>query len=492
MLIELQKVSLELGHRMLLEDVSLAIAKNSVLQICGANGSGKSTLLKLLAGQHWHSSGTRTYFFTDPPRSSPIGAKEQIALVSPELQERYQRLGHDRLALEVLETGFMQTDFLNQPLEPHQQTEVQNLARALQISHLLEQSFIELSKGQMRQVLLARALLVKPRLLLLDEFFSGVDAVSKERLKAMVRRYLESGGSLVYTTHRQEAGFAAQEKQLWLENGKIHRGKRNWERGKPKGKSLRSKVESQKPKGKNRGEVLLEVEDAFVWLGQPRDDATAMDGNAASERKLVLKNIQFTLSRGLHWLVTGHNGAGKSTFAKLLCGDVAPAVGGLVRWFGKTNLPIWERHRRIALVSSDLQAWHRVDATGFEIVASGFVGGIGWHHQLEPVQIAQVHMILSAFEIEFLAERNALYASQGELRKLLLARALVTQPEIMILDEAFDYLDAPSRALVWNVLEQQGITLLVIAHRDEDHPPFEAQHLELRAGEQVKKELLAF
>ncbi len=471
-LIKLEKVGLELNHRVLLENISLELYRGDVLQIGGANGSGKSTLLKLLYGDHWHSSGQRSYYFTSQPRSTPIGAKQQMALVSPELQERYQRLSQDQTALEVLQTGFAQTDFLYSPLEPAQKQQALEFAQDLQISDLLEAIFTKLSKGQIRQVLLARALLSAPRLLLLDEFFSGIDALAQSRLRQIVQHFLATGGTLVYTTHRQAESFAKDEKKLFLVQGKM-------------GQWLETKTTAKKskpPKNQAQPNILIEIENADVYLGEPRDDATALDGHALSATKLVLEQINFRLVQGQHCLVTGQNGAGKSTFAKLLRGDLAPAFGGLVRWFGSSQTPIWQRQQKISLVSSDAQVWHRLEATGFEIVASGYSGGLGWHRPLEAVEVARVQELLQKLEIGFLEQRNALYASQGELRKLLLARALVTRPEVIILDEAFDYLDAAARALVWQVLQDQPATLLVIAHRQEDKPPFATQHLDFKHG----------
>jgi molybdate transport system ATP-binding protein len=476
MLIHLENAAVELNHQVLLEKINLRIDQGDVLHLLGANGSGKSTLLKLLAGEHWHSSGKRTYYFTNPPRSSPIGAKQFIALVSPELQERYQRLNHDRSVLEVVQTGFTQNDFLYIPLESAQQNKVLEFAARFQINALFEQPFYQLSKGQMRQVLLTRALLLEPKLLLLDEFFSGVDTASRARLRGIVENYLEEGGTLVYTSHRQEETFASNQKTLLLEHQTI--GLYN-----PKAAvqaTTKLKTRQQKP------QILITIKNANVYLSEPKDDATAIDGHASSPKKLILEQINFTLYRHQHWLITGHNGAGKSTFARLLRGDISPAFGGLVDWFGSSQTPIWQRQRRIALVSSDLQAWHRVDATGYEIIASGFFGGIGWHRPLEAKQQTQVETLLVQLEITHLANKNALHTSQGELRKLLLARALVTTPEVIILDEAFDYLDTTSRHLIWTVLMQQNATLLIIAHREEDKPPFKTAHLEFREGKKVK------
>ncbi len=476
-LIRLENAGVNLNQTQVLQGINLELRRGDVLRVVGANGAGKSTLLKLLQGNTWPTSGSRTYHFHDEPRQSPIGAKERIALVSPELQERYQRLEFDRAALEVMQTGFAQTDYLYTPLEPQQIQRSLEFAHELQLDSLLERPFRKLSKGQMRQILLARALINNPDMLLLDEFFSGVDHISSERLREMVRSKLEHGLTLVYTTHRDEMPLSSQVRTIHLEHGQVMQS------GSPTvgtrhASPLRHDIANALPT------TLIEVRNANVYLGEPRDDATAQDGDATSTSSFVLKNIDFELEAGSKWLVVGHNGAGKSTFARLLRGDLPPAVGGSVSWFGSKRTPIWERHARIALVSSDLQAWHRVDATGFEIVASGFFGGIGWHRELTPEQVTWVRTLLETINATHLETRNALFFSQGELRKLLIARALVTHPDVIILDEALDYLDAPSRQLVWDLVqgETRNSSLIVIAHRQEDAPPFLTRAMRFEHG----------
>jgi molybdate transport system ATP-binding protein len=479
-LIQLEHANVQLNDHAILERVSLTLNRGDVVRVLGANGAGKSTLLKLLRGDTWPTSGSRTYHFHDQPRQSPIGAKERIAFVSPELQERYQRLEFDRSGLEVLQTGFAQTDYLYTPLAPDQIKRSLEFARELQIEALLEQPFRKLSKGQMRQLLLARALIGQPEVLLLDEFFSGVDSASSERLRRIVRSRLEHGLTLVYTTHRDEKPLSSQVKTIYLERGKVVSD--HLTVGAQHAAPLHhDTLESHVRPATQR---LIEIRNANVYLGEPRDDATARDGDATGTSKLVLEDIHFELEAGERWLIVGHNGAGKSTFARLLRGDLSPAVGGSVAWFGSERTPIWERQARIALVSSDSQAWHRVDATGFEIVASGYSGGIGWHRELTSEQRARVHHLLEALGVQNLETRNALHFSQGELRKLLIARALVTSPDIIILDEALDYLDAHSRTRVWDLVEYEtrASSLIVIAHRTEDAPPFLTRAVRFERG----------
>ena len=136
-LIALEQVSLNLNHRSILEQIDLALERGDVLRVIGANGAGKSTLLKVLRGDLWPTGGLRQYFFTDPPRESPIGARERVTLVTPELQDRLRRLEYDRTTLELVQTGFAQTDYLYAPLVEPQLERSRNVMRDLQLERLM-------------------------------------------------------------------------------------------------------------------------------------------------------------------------------------------------------------------------------------------------------------------------------------------------------------------------------------------------------------------
>ena len=197
----------------------------------------------------------------------------------------------------------------------------------------------------------------------------------------------------------------------------------------------------------------------------------------------MLEQISWQVFPGEQWAIIGHNGAGKSTLAKLILGEISPALGGTIRRFGRERMAIWERQARIGLISSDVQIRHRVDAPGAVIVASGFGGSVGWARDLEPPEIERVQTLLAALEITNLRDRSGLQTSHGQLKKLLIARALVTNPEIVILDEPFDYLDAHSRNLLLELIEHESHTqFITVAHRLEDIPRNVTHGLWLESG----------
>ena len=168
-----------------LQDVNLSVTAGETLAIVGASGSGKSTFLRLVAGELAPDpvdGGRRTYFLDGAANPSAIGVRERLAFVSPEQQERYLNIEWIRTARDVLLTGFHQTDYLYRKLSPEQKLAADKLADELRLGPLLRRDVQTLSQGEFRRVLIARALLGEPRLLLLDEFTDGLDAAMRAEL----------------------------------------------------------------------------------------------------------------------------------------------------------------------------------------------------------------------------------------------------------------------------------------------------------------------
>ena len=487
-LVKLEALNVSLSSKTILENISFTLQAGQCWLVSGANGAGKSTFLKLVRGELWPDVGIGSREFAlvgDEPRSSPIGVRERIALVGPESQDRLVRLELPLEGLEVVQSGVHQTDFLQYPLEPDQLARVEKLLRDMNLEHLRERRISQMSKGQLRRILLARALAGKPRVLILDECFSGIDPESRTDLMRGVDDAVCDGLTVIYTTHRLEERLETTSHELHLERG------RTVKIGPFVGNS--ESAERLASFGTNHAQVsklepLIEIEHADVYLGEVLGSETAPDGMGAASKKRVLEQISWRVFPGEQWAIIGHNGAGKSTLAKLVLGEISPAHdskgGGVVRRFGRERMAIWERQSRIGLISSDVQIRHCVDAPGRVIVASGLGGSVGWVRDLEPEQWRRVDQLLAALGISDLRDRSALQTSHGQLKKLLIARALVSNSEIVILDEPFDYLDAHSRNLLLELIEResQRTQFITVAHRLEDIPRNVTHGLWLEAG----------
>jgi molybdate transport system ATP-binding protein len=203
---------------------------------------------------------------------------------------------------------------------------------------------------------------------------------------------------------------------------------------------------------------LIQIEDAHVFLDRTR----------------VLRGIRWRLSRGEHWVVLGGNGAGKTSFLRLIASDLYPAFGARVNRFEFTaENTIWNLRRRIGCVSPLLQAHYHDRLTSEQVVVSGFFSSVGLMDQPTRRQLARARGLLEEFGLGHLAQKNMLGLSFGELRKILTLRAIVHEPELLLLDEPFDGLDADSKSDFAGALEQiarRGTQLIVVTHHLADLP----------------------
>ena len=205
-LVELRRVRLTLGGRVVLRDATWTVRRGEGWLVTGPNGAGKTSLLRILAGIIWpdqgRKGGERIYHFGRRASASPIGLEGRVAWLSPETHQRFARLDSPILAGDVILTGFANTLLLTHRATPAQRAAARAVAQKLGVAQFWRRPFPELSQGQQRLVLLARALASKPALLVLDEFSDGLDRTARERVGAAIIRRLRAGTAVVVATHR--------------------------------------------------------------------------------------------------------------------------------------------------------------------------------------------------------------------------------------------------------------------------------------------------
>src|SRR5690606_16672646 len=455
-----------------LRDVSWRLAPGEQWGVVGANGSGKSTLLAVLAGTRWPApnGGRRTYDFGDGPERDAVEARRNVTLVGHELQDRYTRWGWNFNAVDVVLSGLFRTDVPRLAAAPDDVERARTLLDEAHLSHLADRPFLELSRGEQRRVLIARALAFEPRILLLDEPLSGLDARSRRSLHALLKRVADRA-QIVVTAHDAAQLPAVVTHVLEIDRGRIvaagpadaaagtaRRGAAGDGTGPGRGANGGPASRASRGRSGRAGraaadsplaasptsrtppdtEPLIDVRGADVWLGDRR----------------VLRGIDWQLRPGQHWLVTGANGAGKSTFLRLLHGQVRPAIGGTIRWPALGAEPgIWSLRRRIAWVSPELQAGYRYRASVRDCVGSGFDSSLGLGRALGPDERERVDVLLERFDLTALEDRLLTELSYGQFRRALLARALVRRPKVLLLDEPWEGLDPDSAALLASRLD---------------------------------------
>lgn len=203
----------------------------------------------------------------------------------------------------------------------------------------------------------------------------------------------------------------------------------------------------------------------------------------------IIHDMNWRVKRGGRCFILGANGAGKTTLVKMLMGYAWPKFGAQVsvlgNRFGATNLV--ELRKRIAWVSPCMQQFTETEWTGLEMVLSGIDGTLGLFRKPLPEEVERASALMERFRCAHLKEQRIFTMSSGEQVKILIARALLTRPELVILDEPSVYLDMAGREFLLGEIAHIAetlpeVTILFITQRIEDILPVFHQGMILAHG----------
>ncbi|OGW15308.1 MAG: ABC transporter, partial [Nitrospinae bacterium RIFCSPLOWO2_12_FULL_47_7] len=204
---------------------------------------------------------------------------------------------------------------------------------------------------------------------------------------------------------------------------------------------------------------LIEIKNADVYLRGAK----------------ILSGIHWTMGMHENWAVVGNNGSGKTTLMKLVFGELIPVHGGEVHWFSnREHTPLREIRNKIGFVSAEYQADYDQNITGLEAVESGFFSSIGLYDTATKKQKKTALEWMDFLGITNLAGKRYRRMSYGEVRRILLARALVNHPALLILDEACNGLDIPAKEVFLSTIEKLSRTktrMIYITHHIEEIVP---------------------
>jgi len=474
--VRLAHLSLRRGGRNVLKGISWTIRPGERWVLAGANGAGKTQLLKLVAGVVWPAPAaraTRHYLADRQVNSTPYGIKDEIAYLGAERQDKYQRYGWNMPVERIVGTGLYRTDIPLDALSVADRQRIHRTLERLAVAHLAPRRLLSLSYGERRVILLARALVSRPRLLLLDEVLNGLDEINRTRVLRWLGRQT---GRLpwVLATHRIEDVPPGATHALVLRGGRIvYRGAL---RGAPLTRWLAAPVRRTSPAANARraarpgGRRLVRLINARVYL----------------EQRCVLEGISLTVRAGEFWLIHGRNGSGKTTLLRTLYGDHGVAVGGAIERAGiGAGVALEVFKKRVGLVAPHLQADHPAQLTVAEVVQSGRHASVGLNDAPSAADRFAARRTLALFALTRLATRTLGELSYGQSRRVLFARAWVREPELLLLDEPLAGVDSPTRRALGErvlALAAGGTAVVVSAHRPGDWLRCATHELELAGG----------
>lgn len=418
------------------------MSKGKIIAIVGPNGSGKSEYVETMR-RKMASDSVRYIAFRDSYGANVDGAYY--------LQLRWNQHDIDKetpTAGELLERSFLLT---GKDSEERRNLQIE-LYQLFNIDELKDKLIISLSSGELRKFQLTRTLMANPKTLIMDNPFIGLDAEARDLLRQLLLSLTEERAMTIYIVVSREKD---------VPNYVLER------------------ITMEEPP--KRPEPDLQ---AILDLPYKNEDYCAEEVvkmNKVSIRygeRTILRELDWTVRNGEHWALSGRNGSGKSTLLSLVCADNPQSYAcdiSLFGWARGTGETIWQIKRHIGYVSPEMHRSYHRDIPALRIVASGLKDTVGLYVKPTAEEKEQCRWWMRVFGIEHLADRSFLQMSSGEQRLVLLARAFVKDPELLILDEPLHGLDEDNRTKVKAIVEtfckRRNKTLIFVTHYEEDLPP---------------------
>ena len=352
----------------------------------------------------------------------------------------------------------------------------------LGIEGLLDRPIRFLSTGEIRRILIARAILRSRGMLLLDEPFEGLDREGRDLLAASIDLLLASGVRVMLATHRMENLLPAFTHLIGLKGGRVFcQGPRDQMLTKESMERLYD-LDTGGPENNTTtghavsidagsdGSVVIEINNAGVYY----------------RGVSVFENLNWKVRKGENWSITGPNGSGKSTLLQMVTGDHPQAYANEIYLFGRrrgSGESIWDIKQRLGAVSSEFQVNYRKPIRAFDVVLSGYFDSVGLYCKADTRQVETAQTWLERLGLCHLKEKRYDLLSFGERRMILLARAVVKTPEILVLDEPCQGLDPANRkrilALVDLIGRQPHTQVLYVSHHPKEMPACITHHLDV-------------
>jgi len=473
-LITLDHITVRLRDRLVLRDTCWNIRPGRHWAVIGPNGSGKSTLVKAVAGQVPVMKG-RVIRYNAAASIHNIGYvsfERQLQLMAAEDRMDHSRYFTGDIHQVTPVRRLFESEYITAlPPSP----DLQWAIGLMDIGHLLDRGIRTLSTGEMRKALIARELAKKPSILILDEPFEGLDIESRNHLSQVLSNLTNERMQLILVTHRMEHLIPEISHVIRLENCRVAEYGSRKAMLAPCGCAPAAvrRCTPNAPKAEASGvtgHIADSAEpDEVICMKQVRIDYGPVR---------VLNAIDWTVKEGENWALTGPNGAGKTSLLRLISGDHPQAYANDIRLFGiqrGSGESIWDIKKRMGLMSSGMHVRHRKRLRAMDVIRSGFFDSVGLYRRCTPEQDATARQWVERLHIGQPADQWFDQLSFGQQRMILIARALVKSPSLLVLDEPCQGLDAFNRNAVHHLIDEigrsPGTQILYVTHHREELPP---------------------
>ena len=482
----LKGVTVQIGGEKLLNGVDWTIRRGEQWAVTGESGSGKTVLAHTLMGRHFYTGEMDVHFDTTDGNDGP--AASRIAMVEQQhkfrsqagttelyYQQRFNASDADKTITVAQELAEYAGEAAGQQRE--------SWLDSLHIRPLLNKPLIQLSNGENKRVQLAIALLEDPGCLILDNPFLGLDTEGRATLHGIINRLAAEGMQILLITSSREIPDCI------THIGQLEKGR--WSFCGPRAGFHHSSQPNTTAQLNTA--ILTRLKQAA------QDDAMAGDDFSVAVKMVdttikygeatILNHINWEVRKGERWNVSGPNGAGKSTLLSLITADNPQAYANEIWLFDRrrgTGETIWDIKRKIGFVSPELHLYFDTGANCFEVIASGLFDTIGLFRPLTAQQEETTLLWMQLLSLQELRTRRLAQLSTGQQRMVLLARALIKNPPMLILDEPSQGLDeeqtAYFRSLVTALCEAFNKTLIYVSHYRQELPACIDKFLQLEKG----------
>ena len=471
----------------LAQPVDFQLCDGEHIAITGPNGGGKSMLVDMIIGRHPLLMQDPEYDFA--PSTKPLAA-DNIKFITFKdnygdtdgqyfLQLRWNQQEIDKetpVVGDLLEAAFKSSGADT----PERRQMQHDLYEMFNISHLLDKYIILLSSGELRKFQLVRTLLASPRVLIMDNPFIGLDAETRLQLTQLLQT-ISSQQSLQVILLLSKTDDIPEFITHVVEVCNMVCGPKITRHEWQKINDLRPVVHLDN----ERRNAILSIP------ASPNDyDANEVismrDVMVRYGERIILKGLNWQVMNGQRWALGGQNGAGKSTLLSLVCADNPQSYASDISLFGYkrgSGESIWDIKKHIGYVSPEMHRAYMRPLPAISIVASGLKDSIGLYTKPKPEEMDICRLWMNIFGLDGKEQTSFLKLSSGEQRLVLLARAFVKDPQLLILDEPLHGLDNDNRQKVKDVIEtfcsRKNKTLVMVTHYQEELPPCITHHLKL-------------